>query len=92
MLHVDLVVTKKVEFGREGGSEGIRAYTKYELPVLNKPRNKTNKSIYKIKYIDKTPKLYIGGKQKDQIADIHFLFLITKINLFVMFQTLIEKM
>ena len=55
---------KESGFGREGGSEGIRAYTKYELPVLNKPRNKTNKSIYKIKYIDKTPKLYIGGKQK----------------------------
>ena len=55
---------KESGFGREGGSEGIGAYTKYELPVLNKDRNKTNKSIYKIKYIDKTPKLYIGGKQK----------------------------
>ena len=55
---------KESGFGREGGSEGIRAYTKYELPVLNKARIKTNKSIYKNKHIDKTPKLYIGGKQK----------------------------
>ncbi|MDA9748971.1 aldehyde dehydrogenase family protein [Pelagibacteraceae bacterium] len=55
---------KESGFGREGGSEGIRAYTKYELPVLNKPRNKTNKSIFKNKHIDKTPKLYIGGVQK----------------------------
>ena len=54
---------KESGFGREGGSEGIRAYTKIKLPQKTK---KIGKKISKIKLptIDRTPKLYIGGKQK----------------------------
>ena len=55
---------KESGFGREGGSEGIRAYIKYELPILNKPRKISKKTNVKNDLIDKTPKLYIGGKQK----------------------------
>ena len=55
---------KESGFGREGGSEGIRAYTKYELPILKNTRKISNKNTIKNKLIDKTPKLYIGGKQK----------------------------
>jgi len=55
---------KESGFGREGGAEGIRAYNNYELPKKIKNRNK-NKTKFKISIkIDKTPKLYIGGKQK----------------------------
>ena len=55
---------KESGFGREGGSEGIRSYTKYELPKLKKARKTSNKIKTTDKIIDKTPKLYIGGKQK----------------------------
>ena len=55
---------KESGFGREGGSEGIRAYTKYEFPILKNTRKISNKNTIKNKLIDKTPKLYIGGKQK----------------------------
>ncbi|MDC0226555.1 aldehyde dehydrogenase family protein [Alphaproteobacteria bacterium] len=55
---------KESGFGREGGSEGIRAYTKINLPKNNK-KNKINKKInFNLPSIDRTPKLYIGGKQK----------------------------
>jgi len=55
---------KESGFGREGGSEGIRAYTKVNLPVV-KGSNRTNKKIkISLPVIDRTPKLYIGGKQK----------------------------
>ena len=54
---------KESGFGREGGSEGIRAYTSFNLP---KKANKKNNFIKKLDLttIDRTPKLYIGGKQK----------------------------
>ncbi len=55
---------KESGFGREGGSEGIRAYTKYELSLLKIQRSKNKKTILQNELIDKTPKLYIGGKQK----------------------------
>ena len=55
---------KESGFGREGGSEGIRAYTKVNLPVV-KGSKRTNKKIkISLPVIDRTPKLYIGGKQK----------------------------
>ncbi len=55
---------KESGFGREGGSEGIRAYTNIELPILKNKRKISNKINIKNSLIDKTPKLYIGGKQK----------------------------
>ncbi len=55
---------KESGFGREGGSEGIRAYTNFELPILKNKRKISNKNNTKNSLIDKTPKLYIGGKQK----------------------------
>ena len=55
---------KESGFGREGGSEGIRAYSKINLPEI-KNNNKVNKKIkINLPSIDRTPKLYIGGKQK----------------------------
>ena len=55
---------KESGFGREGGSEGIRAYSMKKLPE-RKINNKINKKIkYNLPIIDRTPKLYIGGKQK----------------------------
>jgi len=55
---------KESGFGREGGSEGIRSYTKISLPENNKKKNINKKIKFKLPYIDRTPKLYIGGKQK----------------------------
>ena len=55
---------KESGFGREGGSEGIRAYSKINLPQITK-NHKINKKIkITLPSIDRTPKLYIGGKQK----------------------------
>ena len=55
---------KESGFGREGGSEGIRAYTQKSLPekIVTKKINKKIK--VNLPFIDRTPKLYIGGKQK----------------------------
>ena len=55
---------KESGFGREGGSEGIRAYTNFEFPHLKNKRKVSNKKNITNSLIDKTPKLYIGGKQK----------------------------
>ena len=55
---------KESGFGREGGSEGIRSYTKISLPVQNKKKNFNVKINFKLPNIDRTPKLYVGGKQK----------------------------
>ena len=55
---------KESGFGREGGSEGIRAYTLNKLPIRKIQTNKKQKKIKKLLNIDRTPKLYIGGKQK----------------------------
>ena len=55
---------KESGFGREGGSEGIRAYTKINLPVVRGSIKTNNKIKISLPMIDRTPKLYIGGKQK----------------------------
>jgi len=55
---------KESGFGREGGSEGIRAYTKINLPVVRGSKKTNNKIEISLPMIDRTPKLYIGGKQK----------------------------
>ncbi len=55
---------KESGFGREGGSEGIRAYSKINLPQLKSKRSIKIQKNNSLNSIDKTPKLYIGGKQK----------------------------
>ena len=55
---------KESGFGREGGSEGIRAYVDVPLPEIYLKQKRKNKSTLKLPKIDRTPKLYIGGKQK----------------------------
>ncbi len=57
-------------FGREGGKEGLYEYLKLKadekltdkLPVLAKPAKKKN-GVATVPAIDRTAKLYIGGKQ-----------------------------
>ncbi len=55
---------KESGFGREGGSEGIRAYSKLQLPLSKSKRGKKSSKGRSSNSIDRTPKLYIGGKQK----------------------------
>ena len=55
---------KESGFGREGGSEGIRAYSKLPLPLTKSKRGKKSSKGQSSNSIDRTPKLYIGGKQK----------------------------
>ena len=55
---------KESGFGREGGEEGIRAYTVNSLPTRKILKAKPQKLIKNILNIDRTPKLYLGGKQK----------------------------
>ncbi len=55
---------KESGFGREGGSEGIRAYTDIVIPNQKKNIIKKSKQNVRLPIIDQTPKLYIGGKQK----------------------------
>ncbi len=55
---------KESGFGREGGSEGIRAYSKLPLPISKSKRGKNSSKGRSSNSIDRTPKLYIGGKQK----------------------------
>ncbi len=55
---------KESGFGREGGSEGIRAYSKLPLPLTKSKRRKKLSKGQSSNSIDRTPKLYIGGKQK----------------------------
>ena len=57
---------KESGFGREGGEEGIRAYTRRTLPIKKTKKINRKKKIKSIQLpdIDRTPKLYIGGKQK----------------------------
>ncbi len=55
---------KESGFGREGGSEGIRAYSKLPLPLSKSKRGKKLSKGTSSNSIDRTPKLYIGGKQK----------------------------
>ncbi len=55
---------KESGFGREGGSEGIRAYSKLAFPFSKSKRGKKLSKAQSSNSIDRTPKLYIGGKQK----------------------------
>ena len=55
---------KESGFGREGGSEGIRSYCKVDLPKVNKIEKNNTKIKINLPDIDRTPKLFIGGKQK----------------------------
>ena len=55
---------KESGFGREGGSEGIRAYQDKKLPENSKSLTKISKNKVVLSQIDTTPKLYVGGKQK----------------------------
>ncbi len=52
-------------FGREGGKEGLLEYL--ERRILEQPKKKSKTISHTIRntdrYIDRTPKLYIGGKQ-----------------------------
>lgn len=57
---------KESGFGREGGKEGLYEYLKpnsSKKSQKTKPINKTKPKIEPIHGIDKTPKMYIGGKQ-----------------------------
>ncbi len=55
---------KESGFGREGGSEGIRSYCKVDLPKVDKIEKNNTKIKINLPDIDRTPKLFIGGKQK----------------------------
>lgn len=53
-------------FGREGGFEGLISYTKPKItpkPVKSVAKNTTAMSVKNAQEIDRTAKLYIGGKQ-----------------------------
>ena len=65
---------KESGFGREGGSEGIRAYTNINIPQKKKIGLKNIKRKINIPTIDQTPKLYIGGKQKRPVSGYSFPF------------------
>ncbi len=63
---------KESGFGREGGSEGIRAYSKLPLPLSKSKRGKKSSKGQSSNSIDRTPKLYIGGKQKRPDSGYYF--------------------
>ena len=65
---------KESGFGRECGSEGIRAYTNINIPQKKKIGLKNIKRKINIPTIDQTPKLYIGGKQKRPDSGYSFPF------------------
>ena len=65
---------KESGFGREGGSEGIRAYTDINIPQKKKIGLRNIKRKIDIPTIDQTPKLYIGGKQKRPDSGYSFPF------------------
>ena len=66
---------KESGFGREGGSEGIRAYTNINIPQKKKIGLRNIKRKINIPTtIDQTPKLYIGGKQKRPDSGYSFPF------------------
>lgn len=58
---------KESGFGREGGKEGLYEYLKQKSDKASKtntPKKKVEKAqLSPVKGIDKTPKMYIGGKQ-----------------------------
>jgi len=65
---------KESGFGREGGCEGIRAYTNINIPQKKKIGSRNTKRKINIPTIDQTPKLYIGGKQKRPDSGYSFPF------------------
>ncbi|KQZ12644.1 aldehyde dehydrogenase [Mesorhizobium sp. Root554] len=59
---------KESGFGREGGREGLAAYSKPKWlarakPIAEKPAPQTGGDAVSTAFIDRTAKLYIGGKQ-----------------------------
>jgi len=53
-------------YGREGGREGLREYLKAPAPArpaAKAQRAKTTTQVHDAPALDRTPKLYIGGKQ-----------------------------
>ncbi len=70
---------KESGFGREGGSEGIRAYSKLPLPLSKSKRGKKLSKGSSSNSIDRTPKLYIGGKQKRPDSGYSFSYLINQL-------------
>ena len=75
MLHVDLVGTKESGFGRKRDLKVYELIQKLSF-LKNKKINKVFKKTKSLSSIDKTPKLYIGGKQKDLIVAILFHYMI----------------
>ena len=59
-----LVDTKKVVLEEKVVQSGIRAYSKLPLPISKSKRGKKLSKGSSSNSIDRTPKLYIGGKQK----------------------------
>jgi aldehyde dehydrogenase (NAD+) len=59
---------KESGFGREGGREGLVAYSKPKWlakakPIVEKPAPQPSGDVVSTYFIDRTAKLYIGGKQ-----------------------------
>jgi len=59
---------KESGFGREGGREGLAAYSRPKWlakakPIADKPAPQASGDIVSTSFIDRTAKLYIGGKQ-----------------------------
>ncbi len=59
---------KESGFGREGGREGLAAYSKPKWlakakPIAEKPVALSESGVVSTSFIDRTAKLYIGGKQ-----------------------------
>ncbi len=57
---------KESGFGREGGQEGLYEYLKHKKPKTKTTKSKQVQSVQTtqaVQGMDKTPKMYIGGKQ-----------------------------
>lgn len=59
---------KESGFGREGGREGLAAYSRPKWvakakPIAEKPAPQASGDVVSTSFIDRTAKLYIGGKQ-----------------------------
>ena len=59
---------KESGFGREGGREGVAAYTRRKSagkaqPLKAEPAPAANGDVVSTSFIDRTAKLYVGGKQ-----------------------------
>lgn len=59
---------KESGFGREGGREGLAAYCRPKWqarakPLSEKPTVQANGEVHDVSHVDRTAKMYIGGKQ-----------------------------